>query len=48
MLVVQAKCTAQLHAIAAQNVETSGHGNWWVQLMKMPSLGNSTCTKIGS
>ena len=48
MLVVHAKCTAQLHAIAAVECEISGRGNWWVQSMKTPSLGNSACAKIGS
>ena len=34
MLVVQAKCTAQLHAIAARNVEMSGCGNWCMRSVK--------------
>ena len=48
MLVLHAKFTAQLHTIAAWNVDMSGRRNWWVRSMKTPSLGNSTCTKIGS
>ena len=28
--------------------EMSGRGNWWVQSMKTPSLGNSASAKIGS
>ena len=32
MLVVHAKCTAQLHAIAVHVAcEMSGRGNWWVR-----------------
>ena len=48
MLVVHAKCTAQLHAFATRNVEISGCGNWGVLSMKTPSLGNNACTRIGS
>ena len=42
-------CAGEMHgAIAARNVEMSGCGKWGVQSMKMPSLGDSTCARIGS
>ena len=46
-VVVQVKSTAQ-YATVTQNVEMSGCGDWWVESMKMLSLGDSACTRIGS
>ena len=47
-----AGCACEMHGAVTCNCcvecEMSGHGNWWVRLMKTPSLGNSACTKIGS
>ena len=43
MLVVHAKCMQLPRGMC----EMSGRGNWWVQSMKTPSLGNSDYAKIG-
>ena len=49
---MDAGCACEMHGAVACNCrveyEMSGRGNWWVRSMKTPSLGNSTCAKIGS
>ena len=46
MLVVHAKCTAQLHAICRVECEMSGRGNWWVRSMELTETAHAR--RLGS